>query len=153
MKEIKNCATCEYRANNAFSPECRPCKYRDDGSMTGWVSPKKKTLDEYSIEDLKAEIEKREREEEKREEAKNWLDTFIIGDYYKVTLKASPKRFVILRAEKVVTIDSDEKYLSCVNIYDHGMGWIRQPSICPHFKTATRYIVEHIIEGCGLVTM
>ena len=156
MKEIKNCTTCEYRTNSAFGPECGPCKYRDNGTMTGWVPAKeKKTLDEYSIEDLKAEIEKREREEEKKKEeaANKWLETFVIGDYYKITLKDSPKRFVIVRAEHLVKLAADEQYLSCSNVYDHGMGWIRLPSISPHFKTTTRYIVEHIIEGTGLVTM
>lgn len=162
---MNNCLTCKYWEFDVLGHECRPCKYTNDG-MTGWVAADKdkeektvkeqeKTLSEYSIEELKTEIEKRERDAEKKkeEEAKNWLDTFIIGDYYKITLKDSPKRFIIVRAEKVVTNDRDIKFLSCVNVYDHGMGWIRIPAISPHFKTTTRYIVEHIIEGTGHIKM
>lgn len=151
IEEFKNCLTCKYWEYDACGPECLPCRFTTNG-MTGWTPVEKeektvkeheKTLSEYSIEDLKAEIEKRESDEEK----KKWIDGFVMGDYYKVTLGGAPDRFAIIRADKVTILFGEEYCILCTNVYDHGMGWINTPFIRSDFKTTTKYIVEHL--NCG----
>lgn len=165
--EEQGCGTCKYKNCDVFGPECKPCKYVD-GHMTNWTpvdnkkeEKKDKPLSEYTVEELEVELRKRREEqiEEARkkaaDEARKWLESFIIGDYYKISLKDSKSdRFVIVRAEKLVKLDHEDiGHLSCVNVYDHGMGWIRQPAIGSFFKTGTKYVVEHIVEGMGRVAM
>lgn len=167
--EEKGCDSCKYKDYDVFSPECKACKRTPDNHMSNWTpaddkkeeEKKDKPISEYTIAELEIELSKRKLEaaeaEKKKvaDEAKKWLESFIIGDYYKISLKDSKDdRFVIIRAEKLVKLDHEDiGHLSCVNVYDHGMGWIRQPAIGTFFKTGKRYIVEHIVEGMGRVLM
>lgn len=166
-QEVHNCTTCKYKHDDVFGPVCKPCK-SVNGQMTNWApaddkeeEKTDKALSEYTMAELEIELSKRKLEaaaEEKRlmeEEAKKWLESFVIGDYYKISLKdTKDTRFVIVRVEKLVKLDHEDiGHLSCVNVYDHGMGWIRQPAIRTFFKTGRRYVVEHVIEGMGRVEM
>lgn len=164
--EVHNCTTCKYQHDDVFGPVCKPCKCVD-GQMTNWTPVDEKTeektdkpLSEYTVEELKAELDRRREEqiEEARkkafEEKKAWIESFVMGDYYKVSLKNDNETFVIVRAERHLKYgDNEIGHISCVNVYDHGMGWIRQPAIGSFVKTGTKYVVEHIVEGIGRVAM
>lgn len=158
MEEMKNCLTCEYWECSAFGPECTPCKYTDDG-MTGWKPANKekekevkkevkKALSEYTVEEIEAELKRRQ--EQMSEDIKRiaWIDHFVVGDYYKISIAAAPDKFVIIRADKkVLPAHSDDPYVECTNVYDNHMCWISKPFI--HAKTfmTSKYTVEHLVTG------
>lgn len=157
MEEFKNCITCKYWECSAFGPECTPCTYTETG-MTGW-KPRgkeekkeevKKALSDYTVEEIEAELKRRQEEMSDSFKMIAWIDSFVVGDYYKITLTASPNAFVIVRADKkVFPSETDRPYVECTNVYDHHMCWISKPFIDAgwYIESKRNYTVEHLITG------
>lgn len=155
MKAIKNCLTCKYWECSVFGPECTPCTYTETG-MTGW-KPRgkeekkeevKKALSDYTVEEIEAELKRRQEQMSEGIKRIAWIDKFVIGDYYKISIAANPNTFVIVRADKkVLPAHDDDPYVECTNVYDNHMCWISIPFIHANAFMDTKYTVEHLVTG------
>lgn len=110
----------------------------------------KNALANYSVTELEAEIAKRKAEAEKENaDVYRWINSFGIGEFYKISYKNNPNRFIIIIVDQYVVEDGEDEscHMICRNVYDHDMGWIRKPHIGAHFMNSPFYKIEHLVDG------
>lgn len=158
MERNHNCSTCVYKERSVFDDKCFNCRWLDNGDMSGYVpageekvsADETKPLSEYTDSELETELERRKTEKERDE----WFDSFVLGDFYKITSVRTPSMFVIVRAdEKLTTAYFDTPYISCTNVYDNNMGWISKPHINKIIFDKSKYVIEHLVNGYETETM
>lgn len=160
----KSCLCCAYIHTGILEEPCYKClsknewlpkseskhkivEVKENKNMAEEV---KSGLENYSVTELEAEIEKRKKEAEKEAaDIYRWINSFKIGEFYKISYKNNPNRFVIIIVDQYCAEDGEDEscHMICRNVYDHDMGWIRKPHIGAHFMKSPFYTIEHLVDG------
>lgn len=160
----KSCLYCAYMHTGILDDPCYSCLNKNEWlpkseSKHKMVEVKenenmaeevKNGLENYSVTELEAEIEKRKKEAEKEvADVYRWINSFKIGEFYKISYKNNPNRFVIVIIDQYCAEDGEDEscHMICRNVYDCDMGWIRKPHIGASFMNSPFYIIEHLVDG------